>query len=84
MHFLAHVMLELRTLIHVENSKNGTRLVNAGQRKGLSGIDPGMHRREREMKKKKKKNCKKSGYGCLDLGVKCDRMDLAASDFMTG
>jgi hypothetical protein len=80
MHFLAHVRSEFRTLIHVKNSVNGTSIVSLGQRTPLSGIDPGVHREDRELKR----NCKKSGYDCLDLDVECGRDGVAASGLMSG
>jgi hypothetical protein len=80
MHFLAHVKLEFRILIHVKNSVNGTSIVSLDQGKRLSGIDLGVHRQDRELKR----NCTKSGHDCLALGVKYGRAGLAALVFMTG
>jgi hypothetical protein len=60
MHFLIHVMLEFRTLIHVKNSKNGSRRVSPGQQKRLSGLDGSNHRRESENNTKNQKKARET------------------------
>jgi hypothetical protein len=60
MHFLAHVMLAFQILIHVKNSKNGSRRVSPGQQKRLSGVEGSNHRGESENNTKNQKKARET------------------------